>query len=74
MNDAPTSAQADPLSAVDAAVNPEAIGRDGMGCHSGRDAMQAAAAADPAPPGRWGRPPGGERRSRYGGDSYQAAS
>ena len=36
---------ADPLADAGAAVNTDAIGIDGLGCHSGRDAMQAAAAA-----------------------------
>ncbi len=36
---------ADPLAAVDARVNAEAIGRDGLGCHSGADTLRAAASA-----------------------------
>jgi chlorophyllide a reductase subunit Y len=36
---------ADPLADAAAAVNTDAIGTDGLGCHSGREALQAAAAA-----------------------------
>ena len=43
---------------------------ESVGGHQAPPPAQAtdrAAAAEPAPPGRWGRPPGGERRRRFGG-------
>jgi chlorophyllide a reductase subunit Y len=42
---APDGAALDPIGEVDRRVNPEAVGRDGLGCHTGRDTMVAAAEA-----------------------------